>query len=157
MSLISKIKSRRMDDLINEGLRMTLTGTATSGTSTIYVLPDTRFFIVTGYQLSSDAVSAELVTLSLDNGTTSVDFYTGYIGGGQTANVLFSLADWLYGDLGYDIKITVSGAITVAYTVEGRVSSSPTPLGYIQQIGTQEHSNPVFPPDSGLARGQSEF
>lgn len=164
MSLIQSIKSRRLDDLINEGARVTVTGTATpSGTSTILALldpPDVgeegQSVIITGYQLSSTSGTPLLVSLGLDDGTAVTDFFTGYVGGGQVIDHSYPLGAWVFSGLGDNIVITAASG-TFAYTIDGRITRGINPLGYIERIGTKNHSNPVFPDESGRARGQSEF
>lgn len=165
MSLIQSIKTRRFDDLINEGVRTTLTGTF-SGTGSEVTLQELQTpasegeegqsFILTGYQFSSDAGSPVLVTLGFNDGSTTTDVFNGYVGGGQTIDHTYSLGDWIFSDLGDNI-VAQAPSGTIAYTIEGRFIRGIKPLGYIERIGTPNHSNPVFPPDSGLARGQSEF
>ena len=165
MSLIQNIKSRRLDDLINEGARVTFTGTATPGGSIITLItlttpPDIgeegQSFILTGYQVSSDSGTPLLVTMGFDDGTAINNFFTGYIGGGQTAEISYALGDWTFGELGDNIVIEAASG-TFAYTIDGRITRGISPLGYIQQIGSKEHENPVFAPEKGRARGQSEF
>jgi len=165
MSLIQGIKSRRFDDLINEGARVAITGTAALSGSSVTLLslldpPDTgeegQSFILTGYQLSSDEGSPIEVALGFDDGTTVTDFFTGFVGGGQVIDHALTLGDWIFSDLGDDIVIT-AGSGTFAFTIDGRIIRGIKPLGYIQQIGSKEHANPVFPPDNGRLRGQSEF
>lgn len=158
MSLIQNIKTRRHDDLINEGSRITLTGTLTSGTDHVVLSSSSsRFVIVTGYHLSTNASGSILVSIGLKTGSDpTTDIFQGYIGNSVVGSRTLSFGDWIYGDLEYDLVITVPSD-TVAYTIDGRVSSSPAALGYIQQIGSQEHANPYFGLESGAARGQMEF
>lgn len=161
MSLIQNIKARRIEDFFTEGSLVTLTGTVSAGSTDEVILsvPDNRFVIVTAYQFSTDNGSAELMSFGLRGGTppSTLDLFTGFVGGGQTFDHNFGFADWRFGDLGYDVVVTNTGASSVAYTVDLRISSSPEPLGYIERIGTKNHANPFFGLESGADRGQSEF
>jgi hypothetical protein len=156
MSLIQKITSRTFGDLINEGARAHYTGTLSSGADQVIIgVPATRIFVVTSYHFSSPSASAFLVSLGLNDGLTTTDIFQGYVGAGQVLDRVLSMADWVYGDLGCNVVVSTAG--DVAYTISGRINMQLTPLGYIEQIGTKNHANPVFPPESGSARGLSEF
>ena len=159
MSLIQTISARREEDLLNEGARVVIDGTVSGAVSgeILLSIPENRFFIVTGYHLSSSSGSSIAVNLSLTNGSDTFSFFTGFLSTTQTASRVLGYGDWIYGALDQDLVMDIDSAGDVSFTIDGRVSSSPTPLGYIEQIGVKTHSNPVFPPDSGLARGQSEF
>lgn len=163
MSLINKITSRRLDDLLNDGARLSLTGTLAGGTTdgVILSVPDNRYLMIAGFHLSSNNSSADpvLVSLGLKLGTVATQtFFQGYVGPSSPVSMIYVLGDWRFGDLGYDLVATTGVTInTLAFTVFARQCFSPTPLGYIEQIGAPTHANPVFPEDSGLARGQSEL
>jgi hypothetical protein len=158
MSLSQKITSRSYQDLINEGLKTTITGTKSGAVtnSVLLDMPSNRFFILTGYSVSTDSAAAILVSLSLKKDAIVVELFTGYIALGSGIVIAYSPGDWRYGDLDYDLVITTSGG-NVAYTVDGRISSSPTPLGYIEHDGSPAHTQPWFPDAGGKNRGQSEF
>jgi hypothetical protein len=156
MSLIQQIKSRTLQDLINEGARCHLTGPLAAGSDQVVVnVPADRFFVITGYHFSSDSATPILVSLGLKSSGATTEVFRGYVGNGMVVDKVLSFMDWVYGDLDYDVVVSFYG--TVAYTISGRISSSPVPLGYIEQIGTKNHANPYFGLPSGDARGQSEF
>lgn len=161
MSLISRIRTRTLQDLINEGTRVTVTGVASGVTSeeVILSIPEDRVAIITGYHLSSDSSTPELVHLGLKGGTPEVvnEFFVGYVSDKTSVNHSYELGDWRYGELGHDVIISVDGAIDVAYTIDIRTISELVPKGYIEQIGNKNHSNPFFGLESGRDRGQSEF
>jgi hypothetical protein len=157
MSLIQQIKSKAFTDLINEGARLALTGTLGSGTDqVIYSMPASRFFIVAGYSISSGSVTSVEVRLAIKKGTDpAMEFFRGHVGAGMPISRDLSFGNMLYGDLGYSLVASSDG--TFSYTIDGRLSSGLTPLGYIQQIGSKEHNNPYFGPESGKDRGQMEL
>jgi hypothetical protein len=156
MSLIQQIKTRTLQDLINEGARCHIPGTVATGTNQVILnIPSDRYIIITGYHFSSDSATPILVSLGLKNGGATTEIFRAYVGNGMTVDKVLSFTDWIYGDLDYDVVLSTAGS--VAYTITGKISSSPVPLGYIEQIGCQNHANPYFGPVSGDARGQSEF
>lgn len=147
-----------MNDLINEGFRMSVAGSANSGTD-IVLLPvdNTRGLIVTGAYLSSDNATTQLVTLGFKTGVSAtITFFEAYINSSTPASFAWPLGDFRYGDLNYGLVMTC-GQSHVGYTVFCRSYNSPVPLGYIQQLGAQAHRSPIFPPVSGKDRGESEF
>ena len=162
MSLIQKIVSRSPQDLINEGYKLAITGSAALVTdSIIWTGTADRAIIITGFTLSSNQATAVLVSLGfrLDLGTT-LNFFQGYVSSGASFCKEFPLGDWYRGGLGYDLVLTTSGAGPIAFTVDTRVTSFPAELGYIENYGAQSataHSGQAwFPNPAGLARGQSE-
>lgn len=157
MSLIQQIKSKAFTDLINEGARVALTGTLGSGNDqSIHSVPSDRFFIVAGYCISSNSATAVEVKLAFKKGSDpAIEFFRGYVGTGTSIVRDLPFGNMLYGDLGYSLVASSSG--TFSYTIDGRLSSGLAPLNYIQQIGSKEHSNPYFGPESGKARGQMEL
>lgn len=157
MSLIQQIKSKALTDLINEGARVSLTGTLGAGTDqVIYPMPADRFFIVAGYSISSGSATAVEVRLALKKGTDpAMEFFRGHVGAGMSISRDLPFGNMLYGDLEYSLVATSDGVFS--YTIDGRLSSGLTPLNYIQQIGSKEHFNPYFGPESGKDRGQMEL
>lgn len=156
MSLISRITARIGSDLLNEGLRVSLTGSvsAGSGNTTILSVAADRAFIVTGFYVSTDSTTAVPVSLSLGSNS----FFSGYIAAGSGANVIFSSDDWRFGSLDEDVVInSASGSGTILYSVYGRLTSFPEALGYIERDANSTHQAPRFSDESGLARGQYEF
>lgn len=159
MSLIQRITTRRIDDVINEGAKVALTGGLSSGTDqVVFVAADTRAPIITGFSISTNSGTAILVSIGFKNGVEdTLEFYRGYIGGGQTSvDKVFQLGDWYRGRLGDSIVISTAG--TVAYTVDARITSEPAALGYIEQEyghGADGHrAKAVFPGEN--RHGQSE-
>jgi hypothetical protein len=162
MSLIQRISSRRLEDTINEGSRVVVTGTVAGGATDSILLnvADDRYIVVTGLHLSTNSATTTpvLVSLGLRSGSNpTITFFNGFLSPSSPVTIVYALGNWRYGDLGYDLVITVGTTTnTIAYTIDMRQGASPTPLGYIEQIGAKTHANPVFPDESGLARGQSE-
>ena len=158
MSLISTIKSRTLGDLINEGQRVSLTGTVSAGADQVALaIPDTRAFVITGVVLSTDNAAANLVAVGFKKGADpTLSAVGGYITSNSMLSKTYAVGDWRYGDLGYSVVISADKA-NVAYTIDGRIISSPAPLGYIQHEGAKAHCFAVtFGPESGKARGQTE-
>jgi hypothetical protein len=161
MSLIETVGVRNFSDIINEGSRATYTGTITGPKTDEIVtpVPDDRFLIVVSYIFTSPTVAPDLVSFGLRGGVpaSTMDLFEGYVGSGNQVHHHYSPGDWRYGELGWDLVMSVPAGLDVAYTFNCRISSSPEPLGYIQQIGSKEHANPYFGPESGRERGQSEL
>jgi hypothetical protein len=157
MSTISKIKARRLDDLVNEGYSTTLVGTVGTVTdSTLIGIPSNRAVVVTGFTLSTNNAGPILVSLGLKNGSNpTTTIFQMYMGSASPAEKTYSIGDWKYGELADSLVITSAGS-TVAYSIDIRIISSPVALGYVEHDGATGHSAPWFPPASGLARGQSE-
>jgi hypothetical protein len=158
MSLISTIKSRILGDLINEGQRVSLTGTVSAGADqVVFVAPANRAFVITGVVLSTDNAAANLVAVGFKKGAeASLSVVGGYITSGSMLNKTYAIGDWRYGDLNYNVVISADKS-NVSYTIDGRVISSPAPLGYVQHEGAKAHCfAATFGPESGKARGQTE-
>lgn len=157
MSLIQRVSSKALQDLINEGYRQTVLGT-TGGPVTdqvILSIPADRAAIVTGFYISSSVSASQIVTLGFKKGATTAYFFTGYLKDVAPIAVQYALGDWRYGDLEYSLVLT-TGAAT-AFSVFCRVTSEAAPLGFIQQIAAPQHHCPWLPPDSAKDRGASEF
>lgn len=159
MSLIATIKTKVPQDLLNGGAVGIYTGQASSATNqVIATLADERQFAVSGFMLTS-ATSIE-ARLAFRVGSTNTEFFRGFCGP-SGAHVILPIEAWIWSDLSLTASpislVITTAAGVVDYTVMTKIFASKTPLGYIQQIGTQEHANPYFGPESGLARGQSEF
>ena len=147
-----------MNDLINEGFKMTVAGSTNSGTDLVLLPVDnTRGIIVTGAYLSSDNATTQLVTLGFKTGSNAtITFFEAYINSSNPASFAWPLGDFRYGDLNYNLVMTCAQN-HVAYSVFCRSYNSPMPLGYIEQLGAKAHHSPIFPPVSGTDRGESEF
>lgn len=157
MSLAQRVTARSMNDLLNEGFKTTVVGTVNTGTDqTIFAASASRGLIVTGAHLSTSG-SAQLVSLGFKSGgNATITFFEAYISSSCPALFAWPLGDWRYGDLNYNLVLTAASN-AVAYSVFCRVYSTPAPLGYLEQPGAQAHHSPIFPPESGSARGESEF
>ena len=158
MSLISTIKSRTLGDLINEGLRISLTGIVSAGTDkVIWASTADRAFVITGITLSTDNSAANTVAVGFKKGAAATAYVAaGYITSGSMFDKTYAVGDWRYGDLNYDIVLSATLS-NVAYTIDGRIISTPAPLGYVEHEGAIGHVFAAFfAPQSGSNRGQTE-
>jgi hypothetical protein len=160
MSLINAIKSRNVQDLANEGLRVAYTGEILVGPATDQQVPGSaivaeRFYIVTGWHLSTSSATPVKVTLGFKKaGDPTVPFFTAYITANSPAEKVLPVHDWKFGDLEYELVITTSAAADVAYSVDARISASKEPKGYVEREGNKTHDTKGnFPPESSLHRG----
>ena len=156
MSLIQRIVNRRVEDIINQGLRLGLTQAVGTGNWTVFGAEPERTIVVTGYVLSTNAASPVLVTLSYlsVDGNTATPFATGYIQAGQSISCQYTMGDERYGLPGESLVLTVgSTSGSVAYTVNARQIGEKVPLGYIERGGAPAHS---FPP-KGTTYGTPNF
>lgn len=156
MSLIQSIKTRRLEDLINQGFRFAFVGSVpgAAADTVIQAGATERSFVVTGFTLSTTGTNL-LVSLGFRTGGSTVKFWEGYVTSGGPMIYTYQLGDERYGALGESLVITTSGG-PVVYTLNGRVIAEKTALGYIERVGAPAHTQPHFPPVSGLDRGQSE-
>ena len=159
MSLSQSIKSRLLQDCINEGLKVAITG-LTGGAVTdqvILALPPSRAMIVCGLIVSTDSAAAVLVSLGFKPlvGPTKT-FFTGYVSnqaGPITSN--YQVGDWYRGSVNEPIVITTTA--NAAYSIDTRVTQETTVTGYIEHEGTDLHAGRAYFPDqNGANRGQSE-
>lgn len=161
MSLIQRITSRRLEDTINEGYKLALTGALSSGTDQIvFTAATNRAPIITGLSLTTSSGSSILVSVGFKNGSdATLTLFEAYITSGSGVSRMYPLGDWYRGRLNDSIVITTAGA--VAYTLDSRITSEPTALNYVEHEfggGASGHrGKAVFPDESGLARGQSEL
>lgn len=159
MSLIQEIKTRRLEDVINEGAKVALTGTMSgSGTDQVLFASDTsRSIIVSGFTLSSSSGSVVLMSLGFKpNGGSTLNFFQGYV---NSITRTYALGDWYRGGPGDSLVITSAAAC--AYTVDVRLGSTPLVLGYIEHEfgrGASGHrAKAVFPDEAGANRGLMEI
>lgn len=164
MSLISSIKTKRLEDLLNGGHKMIFTGTVTGVVtdSVIQTLPHERLMFVGSYVLTSNNATPILVSLGFKAGvSTTLEFFRGYVSSSAGVAVVLDPHDWVYGPLSTTdslVSLVIStSAGNVAYTINSKVFAEKNPLGYIEQIGAPTHANPYFGLESGYYRGQSEF
>ncbi len=177
MSLINIITYRKLEDLANEGYRLTLTGSlAGAVVDSIIVTPDVqvrdisttngtlvalpateKYLMITGFRLSTDSATPAEVSLGFKKGATATNtFFRGYIGGtAGSVDKCLPLGDWKFGDLEHLLVATVPAGTTVSYTIDARISYSKKPLGFIQQLGNKGHDDfaRVAPSESSLQRG----
>ena len=144
MSLIHTIQTRSMQDLINEGEKLVLTGSVGAGADQVIRVAGTdRAFIITGFSLTTDA-GPFLAGLGFkkDPGATMY-FYEGFIG--PTAPMIrdYALGAWVNGGLGYSLVITTLG--TTYYTINLRSTAIKAGIGYAEYDGAAGHSAPWFP------------
>lgn len=164
MSLIQRIVSRRLEDIINQGYRLNVIGSQSgSGTDTIIqsgvgTANAIRVIVVTGYVLSTNSASDILVSLGFKNASAAtVPFVSGYIRQGSPIVYTFPMGDERYSanNTGYttgDGLVLTNSAGPVAYTVYCRIIGEQVPLGYIEYPGAPAHNSPVFPPEGGRDR-----
>lgn len=156
MSLIHKITSRRQEDLINEGLRLSLTNHVAAGTDqVIYTVPDTRNLIIKGIVLTCDSATPRWVTINLKpSAGASIEIFGAYVCSASPVSYMVPYGDEHYGELGYSLTITFSGGGNVGYFISARLSSVATAIGYVEHDGAVGHSAPWFPNEAGKTRGQ---
>jgi len=157
MSLSQLIKSRMLQDVINEGLKIAATGTAVGPVTDqiLFALPPNRAVMVLGYTISTSLATAVLVSLGFKDGVNPTKtFFTGYVSNsGGPICVNFQLGDCYRGGANEAVVITSDGS--VAWTVDTRVTDTPTVTGYIEHEASQLHSGrAMLPPENGLQRGQ---
>ncbi len=160
MSLIQRIVTRRLDDIINQGYRFALTGSVAQVTDTaIQAGASERTIVTTGFVISTTSVTDVLVSLGYKTGlSATVNFFQGYIRAAGPISFAYALGDERYSLPGDALVITTSAAGPVIYTMNGRIVGEKVALGYIEHAGAPAHSgSPGFPPEysgfSGLWRG----
>lgn len=159
MSLIFSIKSRKFEDLLNDGAKVTITGTISGNvTDQIVFACGARALTVTGIALSLNNATPALVSLGFKKGAEStLVFFNGYVGANGPVVVQIPLGSWYYGDLEYNVVVTTSSnAGNLAFSIDMRTGGTPTPLGYIEQIGVKSHTSPRFPDENAVNRGVSQ-
>jgi len=158
MSLISSIKTRRVEDIMNQGYRASLTGTVATVTDNVILsgVAD-RAFVCMSFILTTDSASNISVSLGYRTGSTTTKFFEGYLtAAGGPLSFTYGMGDEKYSELGHSLVITTSAG-NVKYSINGRVISEKVPLGYIEHLGAPAHNtSPYFPAESGRDRGQSE-
>ena len=132
MSLIYTIKTRRMEDILNQGFRLALNGTVGTVTDSVIMAGgQERNIVVTGWSLSTNSQTDVLASLGFQvAGQPSVAFATCYVRSGSSITMPYQLGDERYGDSAASLVITTSGG-TVAYTINGRLISEKVGLGYV--------------------------
>lgn len=159
MSLIFQIKSRRAEDLVNEGFRASLTGELNAGVDQVVLsCPSDRLFAVAAVVISTNDDTPGLVQVGFKSGVLATsEFIRVFLAAdGDVLEHSYAVGDWRYGALGHNLVITT--AVHIAYTIDCRIISEPAALGYIAREGAIGHSHgAVYPSESGRERGQSEF
>jgi len=158
MSLIQRITTRRIEDVINQGYRFSAVGAVGLVTdSVVWAAAVERTVVITGFVVSTIAAADVLVTLSFKSGASaSVPFFSGYIN--NSIVYTFSMGDERYSNIGDALVITTNAAGPTVYTVNGRIIGEKVGLGYAQVEGAGHSGAPGFPPEtfsgfSGLWRG----
>jgi hypothetical protein len=160
MSLIFTIKSRKFEDLLNDGAKVIITGAIGGNVTDQVVLAcGDRALTITGMALSLDVATPALVSLGFKKGgDPTLVVFNGYVGANGPVVVQLPLGSWYYGDLGYNVVITTSANTgNLAFSIDMRTGGSPVPLGYIEQIGVKAHQSPRFPDPNAVNRGVSEI
>lgn len=147
MSLIQKIATRRMEDIINQGFRFAFTGSVGTVTDTVLWAGATdRSVVVTSFVISTNNATDVLVSLGYKNGiSATVVFFQGYIKDGSPIIFDYTIGDERYSNPTDSLVITTSTSGPTVYTVNGRIIGDKVPLGYIEMPGAPAHSSPVFP------------
>lgn len=158
MSLIQRIVNRRVEDIINQGLRLGLVDSAFVGTTNnvIYGPQPERVIVVTGFILTTNSTSPVLVTLSFlsADGNVKNPFAAGYIQAGLALNCQYTMGDERYSPVGDSLVMDAgSGSGSVVCTVNARIIAEKVALGYIERGGATAHS---FPPP-GTSYGSPNF
>jgi len=145
MSLIYTIMTRSMQDLINEGDKLVLTGTFGAGTDhVIQAAAADRAFIITGFSLTTNNGTPFLASLGFKLGTTSTQvFHNGYIGSSMPIIRDYALGAWVNGGIGYNLVLTTAG--TVYYTINMRSTAIKAGINYVEQDNATGHGGAWFP------------
>lgn len=159
MSLIQSIRTRRLDDIINQGYRFSDIGSVASVTDTVVqAAVDERTIVVTGLVLSTTSATDVLVSVGFKTGSSSsVPFLASYIRAGGPIVLTYALGDERYSSPGDALTISTNAAGPTEYTIFGRIIGEKVALGYIEHMGASAHQSPIFPPGfsgfSSLYRG----
>ena len=135
MSLIYTIKTRRFEDILNQGARIALTGIVPALITDGVIQPGgvERNIVVTGWALSSSSNTDVLVSLGFKvSGKPTVAFASAYVKSGSSMTMIYPLGDERYGDSAGSLVITTNGG-PVVYTINGRIIAEKVGLGYIQR------------------------
>lgn len=159
MSLIQAIRSRRLDDIINQGYRFNEISSVGTVTDTVVVAAATeRTILVTGFCLTTTSSTDVIVTLGFKTGVaTTVPFFRGYVRAGGPLQYTYGIGDERYSAPGDALVITTSASGATIFTITGRIIGEKVSLGYIEHAGAAAHQSPIFPPAasgfSSLYRG----
>ena len=142
MSLIQKIATRRLEDIINQGYRFAFTGSV--GTVTDQALwsgTTDRSVVTTGFILSTGSATDVQVSLGYKNGgNATVVFFTGLIRAASPIIFSYPTGDERYSNPTDSLVITTNAAGPTIYTINGRIIGDKVPLGYIEQPGASGYS-----------------
>jgi hypothetical protein len=160
MSLMQSIKTRRLEDLINEGQRVFLTNTFSGADVTNFVLetlPVERALVITSICLTCDQAIGPYISLSWRKGSApAIPFFVATMAQFPLP-IVYPPGQWIYGDLNYDLVITTFGLTgNLCCTINGRFIAEKAPLNYTEHDGASGHAAPWFPDPNGRLRGQSE-
>lgn len=136
------------------GMNVVVTLANTVGNNGAYVVSgvtDTVLTMAAGHAITSDAADTAAVFTCSD---ASKNFFSGYIGGAAgSADKVFELGDWKFGDLNYKLVITVPAG-NFSYSIYGRITYEKQPKGYVVHEGDPDHPTiATFPPENASYRG----
>lgn len=145
MSLIYTIMTRSMQDLINEGDKLVMTGFMNSGADqVIQAAAADRGFIVTGFSMTTNNATPVLVSLGFKSGgSAQLPFFEGYVGAASGVNRDFALGAWVNGGAGYNLVISTQD--TVYYTINMRSTAIKVGIGYVESDNATGHGGAWFP------------
>ena len=163
MSLISTIKSKTIEDLLNGGASVIYTGTISGevSNSALMTLPNERMFVISSIVVSSSSVTPQLVQIGFQTGTASpIEFFSAYVAGSGITKVMVP-QDWIYSPLSLTessgtpalVSLVISAASGgVAYTIQGKIFAQNQPMGSVEQACVNSYRSETM-----VIRGQSEF
>ena len=146
MSLIYTIMSRSMQDMLNEGDKLVLTGNFLTGTDmVVHAAAADRAFIITGFSLTTSTATPFLVSLGFKSGTTSTQvFHQSWVSASMPIVRDYSFGAWVNGGIGYDLVLTTTGF--VYYTINMRSTAIKAGINYVESdTGSLGHAGPYYP------------
>ena len=147
LSLIQRIATRRLEDVIYQGYRFGLTGSIAQLTDSIIQAGATdRTIVITSFVLSSTSATDVLVNLGFKTGVNpTVIFFQSYVKSGAPVTLAYTLGDEKYSIPGDGLVMTTSASGPTSYTINGRIVGEKVSLGYIQIEGAGHSGAPGFP------------
>jgi len=143
MSIIYTIQHIANDDLINEGLKLVMTGNVGSvSDQVIQAAADGRAIVITGFSLTTNAGAPVQVQLGFGSTSTGA-FFDGFISTTACVNRDFAAESRIYGGDSADLVITSTGV--VYYTINMRLTGYKAGLQYVESDGADGHAAPRFP------------
>lgn len=157
MSLIQRITYHKIEDSLNEGYKLCLAGTYVGDVtdSVLRAVSGEQAVMVSAICLSSSTATPCLVSIGFKKvAEPTVEFFRAYVSlSGPVVKVPVA-GDWYRGTNSYDLVITITGLSgNLAVSIDSRLTSDKEPLGYIEQIGSPNHSSPRFADENAVNRG----